>query len=857
MMRYLPFIYMLVGLSSLTHFLYAQPVTRIESDSIRLVISAASPDSNRVSLLLKLGNFYLSQTLDQEYKLDTALVAAQQAEDLSRRLAYAKGMEEAFLLKGKIYVKQQQTRAAMDLLPHLSDTTRIQLLLELGKAQLRPTYQREANREGALRFFLQAEKISKNTGNHKWHQECQRLLGTGYVLKGDWANGKAYFMHLIQVYRQSGDKAGELKIWLQMATPAFCDDCQENLTALDQALALARETGDRATEALLLLETGYKHLNDGNTELATQEALQALAIQQEVGYPALCRVYHQLAQESVYQMPSDYGYLSNAYYLLSDLSQVRGDLNQKLYYILEVVKNVEQNRMLEELDYVYYRLGNAYWELGQFDKSTVYHQQSEAISHQKGEIFIQLGLPRRMAAAMLKAGKAQQALLLWQQIIRKNLPCTYDDKMYIAQGLGACYQALKQFRRAEQLYQESVAVSQKSTLRARYIAWKGISQFYVENDMYAKADPYLKQLLAASREQIIPSHQIDVYLMRFKVDSARANYPAAIRHYQRYKALSDSVFNETKAKQIAQLSIQYETAQKEQALQLREKDIALLTQKNKVQLTLRNALVGGTILLLILLIVSYNRYRLKQRNNRQLQAQQRELKARQAEINQKNDSLQVVLTEKEWLLKEIHHRVKNNLQVITSLLNSQARYTADNAAISAIRESGHRVQAMALIHQKLYQAEGIARIEMRSYIEELVAYLQDCYVRPLPITFQLDVEPIELDVKTAVPLGLIINEAVTNAFKYAFSHECAGTVSLRMHFLGTAKYELVISDNGKGLPLGYNPSSSRSLGMALIHGLSEQLGGELTISSNAGLVICLIFAEEYQKQNHSRLDYAN
>jgi two-component sensor histidine kinase len=179
-----------------------------------------------------------------------------------------------------------------------------------------------------------------------------------------------------------------------------------------------------------------------------------------------------------------------------------------------------------------------------------------------------------------------------------------------------------------------------------------------------------------------------------------------------------------------------------------------------------------------------------------------------------------------------------------SLLNSQAAYLADDAALSAIQESQHRVQAMALIHQKLYQSEQVARINMLAYIEEVIDYLRDFYYRPGPVEFRLDVEPIELDVTLAVPLGLIINEAVTNAFKYAFPDGRPGTVRLSLYRLTSTTYQLIIGDDGVGLPEGYNPSRSRSLGMTLMHGFSEQLGGELTITSARGLSISLVFEEE-------------
>jgi two-component sensor histidine kinase/CheY-like chemotaxis protein len=180
-----------------------------------------------------------------------------------------------------------------------------------------------------------------------------------------------------------------------------------------------------------------------------------------------------------------------------------------------------------------------------------------------------------------------------------------------------------------------------------------------------------------------------------------------------------------------------------------------------------------------------------------------------------------------------------------SLLNSQAASLQDQSALAAIKESQHRVQAMALIHQKLYQSESVARIPMQSYINEVVAYLHDSYDPVQPVRFNLSVEPVELDVTLAVPLGLIINEAITNAFKYAFPDGRPGSITLSLHWLQQARYLLTIKDDGVGLPSNYDPSNSRSLGMTLMHGFSNQLGGELTITSPPGLTISLAFAEEH------------
>jgi two-component sensor histidine kinase len=222
------------------------------------------------------------------------------------------------------------------------------------------------------------------------------------------------------------------------------------------------------------------------------------------------------------------------------------------------------------------------------------------------------------------------------------------------------------------------------------------------------------------------------------------------------------------------------------------------------------------------------------------------LQEKYEEAIQKNQVLQQLLTEKECMLKEIHHRVKNNLQVVMSLLNSQADFLEDNVALSAIQESQHRVRVISLIHQKLYQSEGVARIPMHDYIGEVVAYLHKSYCLHHTVRFEVQVEPIELDVTQAVPLGLIINEVITNAFKYAFPDGRPGTVRLSLHRLAKTTYQFTIADNGVGLPSHYDPSQSPSLGMTLLHGFSSQLGGELTITntSPSGLTIDLVFQEE-------------
>jgi two-component sensor histidine kinase len=191
--------------------------------------------------------------------------------------------------------------------------------------------------------------------------------------------------------------------------------------------------------------------------------------------------------------------------------------------------------------------------------------------------------------------------------------------------------------------------------------------------------------------------------------------------------------------------------------------------------------------------------------------------------------------EKEWLMKEIHHRVKNNLQIVISLLSTQSNYIDNDIAYNAIRESQHRMQSISLIHQKLYQSENLARVDIRSYIAELVTYLRESFETDPRISFELDIVPIDLDVTRAVPLGLILNEAITNAIKYAFPDERIGKISICIKEDEDKTFLLRIHDDGIGSPVISDIQSRKSLGMSLMHGLSKQLSGSFSVKNDEGI----------------------
>jgi PAS domain S-box-containing protein len=205
------------------------------------------------------------------------------------------------------------------------------------------------------------------------------------------------------------------------------------------------------------------------------------------------------------------------------------------------------------------------------------------------------------------------------------------------------------------------------------------------------------------------------------------------------------------------------------------------------------------------------------------------------------------LDEKDVLLREIHHRVKSNLQSITGLLSLQAIHNSDDTVVKALKDSRLRIRTMALIHETLYQAEDLTSIDMRHFVSRLVSNLAISYgADPDRITLKVEVEDVNINVDTAIPVGLIINELVSNALIHAFQPQGKGQVRISFDTVGESRFRLAVADNGAGFPERVDILKSDSLGMQLVSSLSEQLGSAIELSSDKGASFQLEFDEYYE-----------
>ncbi|OQP45293.1 hypothetical protein A4H97_32785 [Niastella yeongjuensis] len=340
--------------------------------------------------------------------------------------------------------------------------------------------------------------------------------------------------------------------------------------------------------------------------------------------------------------------------------------------------------------------------------------------------------------------------------------------------------------------------------------------------------------------------------LHFRLDSADGHWEAALQLLRVSKHLFDSATRIQYVRQLARLEDEHGHRKKRQNLQLDSQLVELLTRQTTLQKQkflneniVRNLIVGCVILLLMVFALGYSRYELKTHIKQEIQSRQRA-------TSEQNFELKRLIAEREWLLKEIHLRVKNNLELVTSVLNAQAVDFRGEPASLIIRDSKNRINAISIIHQRLFTGDAASSVDLGSYINELIQFLKESFRTSGRVEFVVDVLHLNVEISQAVPLGLIINEAITNAIKYAFPDGRQGMVTIRLQETVDNLVQLSIVDNGIGMPDGFDFTDSSTFGISLMLGLAEQIKGHLDLMNDNGLTLKLQWKSHIMlSQNHS------
>jgi two-component sensor histidine kinase len=543
-----------------------------------------------------------------------------------------------------------------------------------------------------------------------------------------------------------------------------------------------------------------------------------------------------------------------AYDMMTLFSIYKGDLDKALLYGLKAASIQENAGTRDQSERPYDNLGKAYAELGKNDLALKYFQRAISILRKRDTV-VYGEILKNITQLLLRMGKPEEALSVVNENLSSRSFADPYDRETIKEIYGNCYFALGQYEAAEKNYLERYsAVARMHDKVELLIASLPLARLYMKTGKFDKAGFYLNQLIGDSNKGWVPiSVQRDVQNMLYQADSARGDYSAAVGHIKLFKLLNDSIFNTAKNRQIEELRVQYETEKKDQQIQLLVNQSDLKNAALQRTRFIRNVSLVGAVLLIILLLLGYNRYLIKRKSNISLEAQKEIIRQNNIDLHLLNDRQNKLLAEKEWLMKEVHHRVKNNMQIIISLLNAQAEFLDNPFAVNAIVESRERMQAMALIHQRLYLSHENTLIGMRSYVREIVEYLDSGLSNAGRISFELSVDDIDLDIAEVVPLGLVINEAVTNAIKYAFPDGRPGVIRIALQRTVDRFIKMRISDNGVGFTRGSPIEESNSFGIQLIRLFAEQLEGTLTFETERGVAISLFFQEQEAVDDISHL----
>ncbi len=781
-------------------------------------------DTSRVHTLFALAKLHWTSERD----LDSVVSYGNRSMTLARQLKYEEALNESANLLCQAYTKKNEYDKARSLLTQVSQEQQARLLIRIGEGFLfRPDLKKPAL-DTAYRYFNQALELARTIRSVTWKHESLIALGKYYFAADQFQQGKEAFLEIIRDLQQTKELSKEAHIWSELGKymPDTDSTYRYQMWAQNNSLRLYHQLKDTGNLYSVMEDMAAINIFHSHFDTAKAQFLQALQWRKQKG------------SKKLYPNTRALGWIAYA----------TGQPEEALQWALTTEKNLRELDLSQLSFHAIDKalLGLIYTDDGQYQKAL-----SNFLEVKDPPFYFLYFLAWKITGLYIRLGQPEKALTYLQNFESKHPPQNPDQQEFIAASKGDIYTALNKPALAGQYYRTMIALDGKAQqFKVREIygmpfnvsgpeAHYKMARYYVEQRRYAEAAPFLAN---ATRANAFPGYQLytanlrrDIRQLQYKVDSAAGNYQAALEHQLQYMALHDSISNATKIRQFHQLQVQNETQQKEAAIQQKDVRIKYLEETDQLRLNnlqqarfIRNITLGAILVFLVLAALFYRQYRQKQRASQLVSVQ--------------NIQLQHLLKEKEWLLKEVHHRVKNNLHTIISLLESQAVFL-ENDALKAIESSQHRIYAMSLIHQKLYQVDQVKTIDMSRYLPEFIQYLKQSFGTSNKIIFRLEIEPISLDVSVAIPIALILNEAITNAIKYAFPGDRTGYIQVAM-FQAGEETVLEIADNGIGIDENIINQTLNSLGVELMKGLSEDINGRIEFINQDGTKISVRFTTE-------------
>ncbi|MEY3241999.1 MAG: hypothetical protein RIR11_3438 [Bacteroidota bacterium] len=608
---------------------------------------------------------------------------------------------------------------------------------------------------------------------------------------------------LERLFANEKSNAQQFELLQQMVDISFGMDFKQALGYAKRGVALAEKTGDKNWQPKFYEMQGRMHAN-----LLQLDSARLMLDKATSGYIAVGNKKGQ----------------ATTAFKISWIFKRKSELAQSMAYDLDALRLMEE---INDQGGIADALGRIAWDL------TLQDRPKEALEYAKRAIDIckKNNLQKKLIESYRFAGDAsirmtdyKQALDYYEQALAMTLVLEPDLTAIadISNSRGNALKRLGRYEEALKDYRLCLENAQKSNYPGGiHTAIANLGEVNLLMGNYAEALPYQLKTIELQEKNGDLIDLVENYTHASSIYEHLGNDKSALLYHKKALLLRDSIASLESDAAVSELRTKYETEKKEATITQQE---AQISQQRMVQ-WLGFGVIG---LLAVLAFVLWRSYASRSLANRLLTVT--------------NDQLATKNAENELLLKEIHHRVKNNLQTISSLLNLQSASIKDPNALEAVQESQSRVRSMALIHQKLYQGENLAAVNMKEYFEAMgQSMLHSFGETGKRITLEVPMNDLELDVDTAIPLGLIANELVTNSLKYAFPDGQKGQIEISLTAEPNQQFCLRIADNGVGQTESPVVQGT-GFGTRLVKLLAIQLNGNVETNTAKGMATLVRFS---------------
>ncbi len=576
---------------------------------------------------------------------------------------------------------------------------------------------------------------------------------------------------------------------------------------------------------IFLLCSSYLKGND-ELRLAFKESYQK-ALHENNKEKALKYAFE--AYDQAKQLKND-TLIASGLVVISNNYKLLGNYGQALTYALmavpyyHIINETLGNAMIA------IHIAGIYFKMKNFETTITYYQRALQIN--SGYKTLNLAIYVNLGETYRQMQLYDSALYYMEQYKTEapaNNFTSYDGQNYA--NLGLTYAAQKKSAKADSMLNKAIEVLEtKKDFLALTQTYLELAKIYTEQNDYSKALPLVQLAYRTADINHYTGEQKEAALLLAQLNELNEKYADAYRYLKTFNALREQIASDSVVSKLAEMRADFE-------IQKKEEEVIYLKKISNIKNLLAFILIIGFLAVLTLVRFLYIENKKRRKANQSLEEYNEEL-------SKKNIIIHQALQDKEVLIREIHHRVKNNLQIISSIINLQ-RIRIDNPAIESVfNEMQRRIMAISSIHHKLYQGDSVSLINMKEYLTEIVDSIHQAFDdQGMEVIYQISIQNIKLDIDVAVSLGLIVNELVTNAYKYAFKPGNKNHLTIDLIVTGIHQFQLIVGDSGPGLPEGFVIDKSESLGMRMVSLLTRQLKGTIKIQNQNGAILVIEFNE--------------